>query len=106
MIFVYYPEEGKIELSSRSKPKKLQKLFNLFNRVVLDDLKSVDEYQKVFNLDKLLDDDFQFVLDPDYQLDSVYVREIRLNHTYLKKRYVVMIGKGEGVETIKEELKY
>lgn len=107
IIFVYYPDEGKVELSTRMGYKKRQKLFNLFNRAVLDDPNPVPSNQQVLSLDEVLSDDFRLVADPEDQIDSVFISQIRLDYKYnRKKRFIVQLDTGKGVDSMLEELKY
>ena len=96
--------------SSKSRPawgEKLQKLFNLFNREVLDDPNPVPDNQDTLNLDVLLTDDFTFTFDPAHQLDSVMVSQIRLDNKYnRKKRVIVQVDGGTGMEELLKEMKY
>lgn len=107
LVFVYYPELKQLEISTRMRSKKLQALFNLFNRAVLDDPQPVPNNQDTLNLDVLLTDGFKFLLDPSYQLDSVCVTQIRLDYKFnRKKRFITHVDEGNGMEQVLEELKY
>ncbi|MEO8581764.1 MAG: hypothetical protein ABI425_04310 [Patescibacteria group bacterium] len=107
VIFVYYPEEGRIELTTRMGYKKRQQLFNLFNRIVLNDPSPVPANQQVLRLDKILHSEFKLITEPEDQVDSVYLSQIRLDNKYnRKKRFIVQIDDGKGIESMLEELKY
>lgn len=107
LIFVYYPDEQRLEISTRMRRKKLQKLFNLFNRVVLGDPNPVPDNQDTLNLNVLLNEDFTFTFHPEYQLDSVMVSQIRLDNKYnRKKRVIVQVDGGTGMEELLKEMKY
>jgi len=107
LIFVYYPDEQRLEISTRMRRKKLQKLFDLFNHVVLDDQNPVPDNQDTLNLDILLTDDFAFTFDPAYQIDSVMVSQIRLDNKYnRKRRVIVQVDGGSGMEELLNELKF
>ncbi|MEX0896024.1 MAG: hypothetical protein WDZ94_03725 [Patescibacteria group bacterium] len=107
LVFVYYPEMKQLEIATRMRSKKLQTLFNLFNRAVLDDSQPVPNNQDTLNLDVLLTDGFSFIFDPSYQVDSICVTQIRLDYKYnRKKRFITHVDEGNGMEQILEELKY
>jgi len=107
LVFVYYPELKQLEIATRMRSKKLQTLFNLFNRAVLDDPQPVPNNQDMLNLDMLLTDGFGFTFDPSYQLDSICVTQIRLDYKFnRKKRFIAHVDEGNGMEQILEELKY
>lgn len=106
LVFVYYPEMRQLEISTRMRARKLQALFDLFNRVVLEDLEPVPENQETLNLSVLLKDDFSFTFDPKYQLDTVCVTQIRFDKKYnRKKRFITHVDEGNGMDKILEELK-
>lgn len=107
VLFVYYPSEGRLELSTRMGYKKRQQLFNLFNRIVLNDPSPVQANQQVLSLDKILETDFRLITEPEDQVDSVFLSQIRLDNKYnRKKRFIVQIDEGKGIETMLEELRH
>jgi len=106
IIFVYYPEEGKLEISTKMRAKKRQRLFDIFNSTVLGDLEPVPSNQQVLNLDHLLDEDFRFTLDPEDEIEKVFLSQIRLNDKYSpKKRVAIYLDEGENTNSMITKLK-
>jgi len=87
--FVYYPEDGVIQLSTRAGYQKRQKLFDLFN------------------LNKILDPEFTLATEPEDQIEAVFLSQIRFDYKYNnKRRTIVQIDEGEGLETMFKEMSF
>ncbi|MDD3661474.1 MAG: hypothetical protein PHG63_00225 [Candidatus Dojkabacteria bacterium] len=105
ITYIYYPETGTLEVASSYRGKTIKDLFDLFSEAVLEDEKPVDDYQKIYELDKLLRPDFVFLTEPEDMIESVGLKHLRLVGR-LDKTIQVTIDLKEfnGVKTMQEYL--
>ena len=105
IIFIYYPNEGKIELSCKGGKKRQIALFNIFNQTVLQDSKPILGYQTLYDLDKVLNDNFELVTKLEDEIETVQVKKIRLTDRHNKTRQIYLQIEGKGIKPIQEETK-
>ena len=105
VIFLYECTTGRLEISVRTGWKKKVELMSIFNKQVLEDDRPVADKQKVYNLAKLLDKDFEFATKPEDQIEYVNLQELSLTHKYNKDRLTIIFKDPDGVEYMREALK-
>ncbi len=105
VIFLYECATGRLEIGVRSGWKKKIELMSIFNKEVLEDDRPVADKQKVYNLAKLLEKDFEFTTKPEDQIECVDLEEIKLAHRYNKDRVTIELEEGDGVKEMQQALK-
>jgi hypothetical protein len=80
IVYVYYPELGKLELKAKGGKKKEVALFNIFNSVVLQDNTLVMDTQKIYNLDMFLDKNLTLATEPEDQVEYVALTKLSLSY--------------------------
>lgn len=90
VVFIYYPDEGKLELSVNGGEKRKMDLFNIFNKVVLGDIKQVEETQQAYDFNKVLSSEFGMPHKLENPLSWAYLKQIRLSHRYIKGQKVIL----------------
>lgn len=105
VIFLYECATGRLEISVRTGWKKKVELMSIFNKEVLEDDRPVADKQKVYNLAKLLDKDFEFATKPEDQIEYVNLQELSLTHKYNKDRLTIALQDSDGVEDMRNALK-
>lgn len=78
IVFLYYPETGKVELSAKGGPRRQLELFTLFNREVLEDASEVRAIEMTYNLDRFLDPELKLPTLIEDQVEFVRVQKLRL----------------------------
>ena len=94
IIFIYYPNDGKLELACKGGKKRQMALFRLFNQTVLQDNTTILEHQTLYNLDKILDDDLELATKLDDQIESVCIKKCRLTHRHNDKHHIYIQKEG------------
>lgn len=90
VIFIYYPLEGKIELSVKGGKKRQNELFNIFNSIVLKDPNPVPEKEQTYNFNRLIEDDFTMPMKPEDNLSYVFLKAVRLSHKSLSDKRITL----------------
>ncbi len=105
ITYIYYPEAGTLEVASSYRGKTIKDLFDLFNEAVLEDKNPVDDYQKIYELDKLMNPDFVFSTEPEDMIESVGLTHLRLVDKLDKtKKVTIDLKECDGVKTMQEYL--
>lgn len=82
ILFIYYPNEGKLELACKGGKKREKALFNMFNAVVLRDETPILENQVIYNLEKFFEPDFKLITKPEHDIREVRVKRIKFQHRH------------------------
>jgi hypothetical protein len=106
IVFIYYPNEGKVELSCKGGKKRQIALFNIFNQTVLQDSRPILDYQTLYNLDKVLDNNFELITKLEDEIETVQVKKIRLTDRHNKNRQIYLQIEGKGIKPIQEEAQH
>ena len=106
IVFIYYPDEGRLELTTKGGRKRENALFNIFNEIVLEDTKPVLEFQKIYDLNKLLDKDFAFTRELEDQIEYIQLKQIKFCYKYNpKKKITLELNEREGIQPAHEFIK-
>lgn len=88
LTFIYYPLEGKIDLSVKGGKKRQNELFNIFNSVVLKDPNPVPETEQTYNFNRLIQEDFKMPTKPEDEVSYVFLKSIRLTHKVTREKRI------------------
>jgi len=108
ITFLYYPEGGRLEIDCQGSWQKKHALMQIFNTAVLESDVPVPLYQLQFNLDKLVEDGFEIVIDPQDMGEEPQLKSIRLKrrHSNTPERYTIEIDNGTGVTPIRDAMNH
>lgn len=104
VIFIYYPETGKVELSAKGGSKRHMELFNIFNRVVLEDDRPVPELEKTYRLESFLDGDLKLPTRPEDDVEYVRLTKLRVAHNFDDYRLALDLKQASGLSTMQATL--
>ena len=91
IIYIYYPEKRKLELSCKLRsPKRIKELMKMFGEILLEDTTGLADFQKTYELSKLLEPDFNFSFDPEDRIDYVRLKQLRFANKYDPKEKVTL----------------
>lgn len=83
IVFIYYPNDGKLEVSaSRFRTKRKNELADIFRRVVLKDERILKEGQIVYDFNKVLDTNFTMPCKLEDKVSWAYLKQITLSYRY------------------------
>ncbi len=105
IVYIYDCGQGRLEMNARGGWKKKVELMSIFNKEVLEDDRPVADKQKVYNLAKLLEKDFEFATKPEDQIEYVHLQELSLSHKYNQDRVTIALKDAEGIEDMRNALK-
>jgi len=106
IVYVYYPGEGRLQLSGGIGYKKEKELLKIFNEVVLGDDSPIDDSQKIYDLDKLLGEDFTFVIDSEDEVEHAGLKQLRVRYKRGRDKFTLEVAEADGVTTMHEAMKY
>lgn len=107
IIYIYYPDSTRIDVVANGRTKRSIELMSIFADAVLEDTKAIPISEEVYNLNKILEDGFQLTTEPEDQISSIFLKQIRFSNKFnFKNRVIIEIDKGEGLETMLQEVKY
>lgn len=91
IIYIYYPEKRILQLSSKLRsPKRVKALLKMFGEVLLEDITGLDDFQKNYELDRLLDDDFNFYSEPKDKIEYIRLKQLRLINKYDNREKIIL----------------
>lgn len=100
IVFLYFPQTGKVELSSKGGPKRQMELFKIFNRVVLEDEQAVAELEKTYRLEKFLDGSLNLSTRAEDEVEYVRLQKLRLLHKFDDYRIALDLKQANGLESM------
>lgn len=101
IVFIYYPDTGKVELSAKGGPKRQMELFQMFSRVVLKVDQNVPELEKTYRLEKFIDDNLHLPTSAEDDVEYVRLQKLRLSHKFDDYRLTLDLKQANGVESMK-----
>ncbi len=101
IVFLYYPETGKVELSAKGGPQRQVALFNIFNNVVLEDKDAVLDLEKTYRLEKFLDADLKLSTEIEDLVEYVRLTKLRLAHKYNDYRVSLDLKQANGLQSMR-----
>ncbi len=90
VIFIYYPSEGKIELSCNFRNKRRKELIDIFNKVVLKDDKNLEDGLQTYDFNRIVADDFVMPLKSEDKVSWAYLKQIRFSYKYISARKIIL----------------
>ena len=91
IIYIYYPEKRKLELSCKLRsPKRVKDLMKMFGDILLEDDTGFDDFQKTYELNKLLEEDFNFYSEPEDKVEYIRLKKLRLANKYDTKERITI----------------
>lgn len=78
IVYLYYPEEGKLELNCKFRGERINDLMKIFGEVVLEDLTGFDNYLNTYELNKILSSDFTLFYEPTDKIEYIQLKQLRL----------------------------
>lgn len=107
IIYIYYPDTARIDVVANGRTKRNVQLMSIFADAVLEDNKVIPMSEEVYNLNKILEEGFELVPEPEDQITSIFLKQIRFSNKFnFKNRVILEIDKGEGMETMLREVGY
>jgi len=97
IVYLYYPETGKVELSAKGGPRRHLELFELFNLAVLEDKSEVAETEKTYSLERFLDKELTLPTAPEDQVEFVRLQKLRLYGRYDSHRLTLELKEPWGI---------
>lgn len=105
ILFLYYPKEGRLSTKSNGGWKRAKALQKIFGNAVLG-MEIDTDNDRVFNLDRLLDVDFEFEDPGDEQFEAVRVKALHLHEFGGEKGIILLNGSNiPGMQPIKDMLR-
>ena len=91
VIFVYSQKDGTLEVFLRGDKKPVQDLQKIFAEAILKAVLGPDKKdEKVYHLNPLKQQKFQFVSDPASGIEAVLVRKLRLSNMLKKNERIIL----------------
>jgi hypothetical protein len=90
VVFIYYHNEGKLELSARFRNKRRNELVNIFNKVVLKDNSTIKDGKKAYDFNRLLSLEFVMPVKSEDKVSWAYLKQLRLNYRYVDTKKVTL----------------
>lgn len=107
IIYIYSPEDLSLEVAARGQRRKINDLANLFNEFILEDKVKLPESQFIYNLNKILDPDFEIPTDPDDQIEKVFLKKLRFTNKHNKvNKVTIELDDALGIEEMLSEAKH
>ena len=78
IVYIYHYKEGRLQINSPFQGKKQGQLLNIFNLAVLKNDTDISEASYVYEMKRVLKDDFRVIFDPKDMVNSVFLKEIKL----------------------------
>ena len=101
VIFVYYPDEGRLRTKADGGKDEVQELRNIFRMTVLNEDASAPANEHVFNLDKLKDKNFAFTTKPEDQIEYVNVFMLGVVNPFAQgEKTIIEVDKKSSKEAI------
>lgn len=90
VIFIYYPSEGKLELSCNFRNKRRKELIDIFNKVVLKDDKNLEDGLQTYDFNRIVASDFVMPIKSEDKVSWAYLKQIRLSYKYISARKIIL----------------
>mgnify|MGYP000617872582 CR=1 FL=1 len=101
VIFVYYPEEGRLRTKAEGGKDEVHELRDIFRECVLGEDASKPANERVFNLDKLKDRNFPFATKPEDEIEYVKVFMLGIINPFIHgERTTIEVDKKSSKEAI------
>lgn len=101
VIFMYYPEEGRLRTKAEGGKDEVHELRDIFREHVLGEDSSKPANERVFNLDKLKDKSFPFVTKPEDEVEYVKVFMLSIVNPFVQgERTIIEVDKKSSKEAI------
>jgi len=107
VVFIYYTDCGRLELFAKGGKDREQALMDFFNLTVLEDDKPLDPMQKIYDLNKLFDDDFDLPTRLEDQVQDIRVKLLRFDFKLGgKQRITLEMDQDGGLKPMQELMKH
>ncbi len=103
ITYVYHADSGRLGLCAKGGADREQALMEIFNTAVLEDKNPLPARQKVFDLDRFLDRNFELVHDLEDGIEKITVKELRLVHRHIPKFKISFeVSEQDGLKAMQE----
>lgn len=106
VVYIYFTDVGRLELFAKGGKDREQELMDIFNRVVLEDDKPLAPLQKVYDLNKLFDENLELTTELDDQIEDVRVKQLRFDFKFGGQRITLEMNKDGGLKPMQELMKH
>lgn len=90
VIFIYYPSDGKLELSCNFRNKRRKELIDIFNIAVLKDERHLEDGLQTYDFNRIVADDFVMPLKSEDKVSWAYLKQIRFCYKYISARKIIL----------------
>jgi len=90
VAYIYYPNEGKLELSVNLGNKRKTDLVEIFNRIVLQDESPINDNQQAYDFNRILLSEFDMPPKLEDKVSWAYLKQIRLSYRYSHAKKIIL----------------
>ena len=95
IIYFYYPQEGKLQISAPFRGKKLEKLLNIFNEDILGDTTDISGANNSYKPAAIFDKDFKLEYDAKDMVRKLYLKDLKFKSKATGEKVSVTLGRFE-----------
>lgn len=100
-IFIYYPNEGRLRIRAVGGKDEIEKLRDIFRKIVLNDTSTTPVNDRVFNLDILKNVAIPLPTQPEDQVEGIRVFELTINNKFARGEYTILrVDKASSKEAV------
>ncbi|GEM_PF-2832405 len=90
VIFIYYPDDGRLELSVNFRNKRRRELIEIFSRIVLKDDRTIKDELQTYDFDRIVSPDFTMPTKLEDKVSWAYLKQLRLSYRYTTARKITL----------------
>ncbi len=106
VVFIYYPNTGRLELWAKGGKDREKELLDIFNHQVLEDKNPLDPSQKVYDLNRLFDENLVLAPQLEDQIEDIRVKQMRFDFKFGgRQRITLEMDQEGGLKPMQELMK-
>lgn len=106
VVFIYYPDAGRLELWAKGGKDREKDLLDIFNHQVLGDERPLDPSQKVYDLNRLFDENLILAGRLEDQVEDIRVKQLRFDYKFGgRQRITLEMDQEGGLKPMQELMK-
>ncbi len=107
VVFIYYPDAGRLELWAKGGRDREKELMDIFNHQVLEDETPLDPMQKVYDLNRLFDENVVLAGQLEDQIEDIRVKLLRFDFKFGgRQRITLEMDQEGGLKPMQELMKH
>ncbi len=107
IIYIYYPELGKLEIGARGQDKRKLALVNIFIATVLESSEMIYSFKELYDLGVLWEEGKTLAPLPHHEVEYIKFKELAFRNNYrCDEKIVLYLNRKGGLEPMRELMAY